>query len=267
MMKGNLLKMKTRYTDAKSPVEYSLPLGENEVPLNKLLGEKIQLQFSGDIHCIATGEKIKKSYNQGYSYKAFSTLARCDLCIVKPELCHYAKGTCREPKWGEENCMIDHFVYVSVSSHLKVGITRHSQLPTRWIDQGASYALTIAKVKDRLTSGLIESEISKNFSDRTNWRAMLKGDIEEIDLEQVREQIYEDYGDILDEYDAEDLDSEVCHICYPIIELPQKIKSLSFDKEQIIEGTLLGIKGQYLIFDIGVLNIRKHQGYFVELSF
>ena len=262
---GNILKMKSRLA---KPVEYALPVGDELLEFNSLLGKKIKLSFDGIINCIATGQKIKKSYNQGYSYTSFMGLAECDICIVKPELCHYHKGTCRDPKWGEEHCIRPHIVYLALSSHVKVGITREPQVPTRWIDQGATQALPILKVKDRHTAGLIEVEIAKEYSDRTDWRKMLKGEIpqEEIDLTFLRDQIYENFGDIIDQFEVEDVDAQVLNISYPILLAPKKVNSLSFDKKPIIEGTLQGIKGQYLIFDCGVLNIRKHQGYKIELS-
>src|SRR5690606_30684679 len=177
---GNIMKMKSRLGKV---VEYALPLGDELVEMNPLLGKMVKLSFDGTINCIATGEKIKKSYNQGYSYKSFITLPECDICIVKPELCHFHKGTCRDSKWGEEHCMQPHVVYLALSSNVKVGITRERQVPTRWIDQGATQALPILKVKDRRTAGLIEVEIAKEFSDRTDWRKMLKGELDEGDFD------------------------------------------------------------------------------------
>ena len=132
---GNIVKMKVGHD---TPVTYALPVGEQTVPLNPLLGKNISLCFDGEINCINCGRKTNKSFQQGYCYPCMQSLARCDLCILKPELCHYHKGSCREPEWGRDNCMIDHIVYLAVSSGLKVGITRHSQVPTRWIDQGAA---------------------------------------------------------------------------------------------------------------------------------
>lgn len=262
-MEGNILKMTTSLEDV---VQYSLPIGDQKVHLNDYLGKTIKLEFKGQINCIATGEQIKKSYNQGYSYKSFISLARCDMCIVKPELCHFDKGTCREPDWGEKHCMIPHYVYLSNTSGVKVGITRHTQIPTRWIDQGATQALPILKVKNRLTSGLIEHEIKSILADKTDWRKMLRGEGEPAQLYDLQEQIYDQFADILDDHDAEDLEEEVLEINYPILEYPTKVKSLSFDKTPEVEGTLLGIKGQYLILDTGVLNMRKHQGYYLYLS-
>ncbi len=265
MLSGNIRKMKTSLEDGLA--HYHLPLGDELLYMNDLLGKKIKLSFDGQINSVYSGELIKKSYSQGYSYKEMITLAQCDTCIVKPELCHYHKGTCREPKWGEENCMIPHYVYLAVSSHVKVGITRHTQIPTRWIDQGASYALPILEVPDRKTSGEIEVEIAKAFSDKTNWRKMLMNEVADEDLEMLRDQIYDDFADIIDSFSLDDIEEEVTHIEYPVIEYPTKVKSIGFDKSPVIEGTLMGIKGQYLILDTGCVNMRKHGGYFLNVEF
>jgi len=262
---GNILKLKSTLGD---PIEYSLPIGDQEIPLNPLIGKKISFEYRGVINCIATGEKIKKSYNQGYSYESFIKLAACDLCIVKPELCHYEKGTCREPEWGEKNCMQPHIIYLANSSNVKVGITRESQVPTRWIDQGASQALPILRVPTRHLSGLLEVEIKNYVSDKTNWRKMLKGESEPEDLETIRDEIFEGLGSYIDELEAEDLEEEIVNLSFPVTKYPEKVKSKSFDKSPVIEGKLLGIKGQYLLFDGDrVLNMRKHQGYYLKLSY
>src|SRR5690606_37595296 len=131
-----------------------------------------------------------------------------------------------------------------------------------------SQALPILKIKDRHTAGLLEVEIAKEYSDRTDWRKMLKGEVDEgdFDLPFLRDQIYDSIGDLIDDFEAEDVEQDVVNISYPILEVPKKITSFSFDKTREIEGTLLGIKGQYLMLDTGVLNMRKHQGYFIELS-
>lgn len=263
-MKGNILKMKTKLL---SVVDYHLPIGEELIHMNSLIGKKLSLSFEGKVNCISTGELIKKSYGQGYSGKAFRSLAQCDMCMVRPETCHYADGTCREPEWGKKHCLIPHYIYLSVTSGLKVGIARETNLPYRWMDQGAIQALPILKVKDRLTSGLIETELSKSYSDKTNWRKMLKGDIREACLLEVREEIFENFGNLIDDLEAEDLEREVMDFSYPIESVPDKISSLNFDKTPVIEGVLTGIKGQYLIFDSGVLNIRKHNGYSIEFSY
>ena len=263
VMEGNILKMETELGEV---VDYKLPIGDELLPMNKLIGKKLTLNWGGRINCIASGEEIKKTFGQGYSFKSFRTLARCDMCLVKPETCHFWDGTCREPEWGEKHCMVPHYIYLSVASGVKVGITRETNLPFRWMDQGAIQALPILKVKDRYTSGLIEVELSKSYADKTNWRKMLKGDVQKEDLEEIREEIYETYGNLLDDNEAEDLEEGILEIKYPIESVPEKIVSLGFDKTPTVEGVLTGIKGQYLIFEHGVLNIRKHNGYYINLE-
>ena len=260
---GNILKMKSKLDEV---VEYKLPIGDELLLMNQFLEKKIKLEFSGEIHCIDSGKKIKKTYGQGYSYDSFMKLAACDMCIVKPELCHYHKGTCREPEWGEKNCFSPHVIYLSDTSSLKVGITRKSQVPTRWIDQGAIKAIPLVEVENRLISGQIEVELKQAFNDKTNWRNMLKGLESDIDLEEEKERVFEEFADLFDDMGAEEIEDPMVEINYPVVEYPKKITSLSFDKTAKVEGTLLGIKGQYLIFDSGVINIRKHQGYQIKIS-
>ena len=129
--------------DLADPVVYRLRVGEARVDLNPLLGQSLALRYSGRIQCVHCGNKTNKSFSQGYCYPCFIKLAQCDMCIVKPETCHYAAGTCREPDWGKQFCFQPHVVYLANSSGIKVGITRRSQIPTRWIDQGAVQALPV----------------------------------------------------------------------------------------------------------------------------
>ncbi|CAA0100607.1 Uncharacterised protein [Halioglobus japonicus] len=267
---GAVRKMKTALA---SPVAYTMILGEHEIPLNPYLGKQLQLEFLGVINCIHCNRKTSKSFNQGYCYPCFKRLAQCDSCIVSPEKCHYAAGTCREPEWGEQHCMIDHIVYLANTSGIKVGITRGSQVPTRWMDQGATQARPIFRVSNRLQSGLVETAFKSHIADKTNWQAMLKGDAEPRDLEEVRQRLMEDCADELDalfqvhglQAITELIDEPDVHIDYPVLEYPSKVKSLNLDKTPVIGGTLLGIKGQYLIFDTGVINMRKYGGYNVSL--
>ena len=153
-MQGTLRKMRTQ---PGPPVGYRLPVGEQEVALNPLLGKNPAPHiFWGDSVRLPAGARPKRVFNQGYCYPCFQSLAQCDICIVKPELCHYEQGTCREPAWGEAHCMQPHYVYVANTSGLKVGITRGSQIPTRWLDQGAVQALPIFRLQSRYQAGLLE---------------------------------------------------------------------------------------------------------------
>ena len=268
---GNIQKL---VTSLEAPVQYQLPIGDDLVPLNPYIGKSISLSFLGEINCIACGRKTNKSFSQGFCYPCFQSLAQCDSCIIKPEQCHYFEGTCREPEWGEKHCLQDHYVYLANSSGTKVGITRGTQIPTRWMDQGACQALPIYRVKNRLLSGLVEVALKQHVADKTHWQRMLKGVPEAVDLVAKRDEMYEtcaqELAAILKQHDDDAItplsDEPVVDISYPVAEYPDKVKSLNFDKTPEIEGVLMGIKGQYLIFDTGVLNIRKFSGYKVRLQ-
>lgn len=259
--------------DDNNEVQYALPLGEQSIALNPIIGKNLTLTYGGHIACQNCGKKTKKSYSQGFCYPCMQKLAQCDMCILKPETCHHHLGTCREPSWGEDHCMVPHYVYLSNTSSLKVGITRHTQLPTRWIDQGATQGLPIFKVNTRLQSGQVEIALAKLISDKTNWRAMLKSVPEKIDLKQRAAELIEEIGDELKEIEGllplgsiEKLDEEVQDIHFPVLNYPEKISSFNFDKTPTVGGTLVGIKGQYLFFDTGVINIRKFTSYHLSVS-
>ena len=269
---GNMIKLKSELTENED-VKYYLNLDQkNRITLNEYVNSRLEITFSGIINCVATGEKISKSYNQGYSYKSFITLPECDLCQVRPELCHLSKGTCRDPEWGKENCLIPHIVYLAETSDLKIGITRKKNLPYRWIDQGALQAVPLFEVPSRLAAGLIEVELKKHFEDITNWRKMLKKKeaTENLELSKIKIQsLLKDYLQVNDQ-EIQVVKDSVTKLHYPISEeyfSLEKVRSLSLDKEPKIQGRFLGIKGQYLLFDIGVLNLRKYQGYFLHWKF
>jgi len=255
--RGALSKMSARL---ESPVQYAFRLGEAEIAVNPLIGRTLRLEYLGAIHCCHCGRKTKKSFSQGYCYPCFTKLAQCDSCIVSPEKCHYDEGTCREPAWGERFCMTDHVVYLANSSGVKVGITRATQVPTRWIDQGARQALPILRVATRQQSGLVEDLLRSQVADRTNWRALLKGEAEPLDLAAIREQLFDHCAEGLRELQQRFglqaiqpvSDIEPIEIRYPVQAYLAKITSFDLDKTPVVEGTLQGIKGQYLIFDTGV---------------
>ena len=272
-VQGLLSKMAVSLSAEQSVANYDMVLSDNRVAMNPLIGQLIHLRSSGEIHCQACGRRTKKSWSGGYCYPCSQSLARCDLCIMKPETCHYAAGTCREPEWGEAFCMQDHIVYLANSSGVKVGITRGNQVPTRWIDQGATQALPIFRVKTRYQSGLVEVMFKAHVSDRTDWRKMLKGSAETVDLSSVRDQLMVDCSEELKVLQARFgeqaimplSDESIVNINYPVQQYPEKVTSLNFDKTPKIEGVLQGIKGQYLILDTGVLNIRKFTGYDITM--
>lgn len=268
---GSLRKMQTELTET---VRYTVFPDQGGLCLNDWLGQSISLSFTGTIQCVACDRMTKKSFNQGYCFPCFRKLAACDRCIVSPEKCHLAEGTCREPDWAETHCQVPHIVYLANTSNVKVGITRGTQLPTRWIDQGATQAKPIAQVQTRHQSGLLEVLCAREVGDRTAWQTMLKGNGTPQDLEQIRRQLMAScergIADLQLQYgeSAFELleDAPETRIEYPVLSWPEKIKAHNFDKQAVVEGTLMGIKGQYLMLDTGVLNIRKFGGYEVEIK-
>lgn len=259
ILTGTLRKLKGAH---KAHIDYALPIGEDTLPLNNLLGQALHFKFTGNIFCSNCGKKTKKSYQQGHCYICATTLARCDICIVRPEKCHFHLNTCREPEWGQTHCMIPHIIYLSNTSHLKVGITRETQIPTRWIDQGATQALPIARVTSRYQAGQLEVGLSQYVRDKTDWRAMLKGENEPIDMDMKYNEIRENYlKEATIDSSAQWLTEAVKIFNYPVLQYPKKIQSINVEKENEFSSVLKGIKGQYLLLEKGVLNIRNLTGY------
>ena len=270
-MSGNLRKM---VTELASDVQYHLPIGDERVHLNSLIGSHLSLSYTGTINCIECDRKSNKSFSQGYCFPCFRRLAACDSCIMSPEKCHYDAGTCREPDWAQTHCFVDHIVYLANTSGVKVGITRHSQVPTRWMDQGATQAQPIARVQHRQLSGLLETALAQHVKDKTAWQTMLKGNGEAVSLEEKRQELMrlceDDIRALQDRFGLQALqlleDEPSVSINYPVVEFPTKVSAHNFDKNPQVEGKLMGIKGQYLLLDTGVLNIRKFGGYHIELE-
>ena len=273
VVQGCLSKMIIAPGESGEQVQYTLRAGEHRLDLNRRLGQSLELSWTGAIACTHCGRATKKSFAQGHCYPCFKKLAQCDTCIVKPETCHFDAGTCREPKWAERFCFQPHVIYLANSSGVKVGITRGTQVPTRWLDQGAIQALPILAVDTRLQSGLVEVLFKEQVADRTNWRAMLKGEVEPLDLVAERDrllaQLEGGLNNLRERFGAETirtLDEAPVNFDYPVLEFPRKVVSHNFDKQPRVSGTLLGIKGQYLIFDTGVINLRKFTGYEVVVD-
>ena len=229
-----------------------------------MIGNEIELRFTGLIRCINCGEDTEQSYSQGYCLRCSQTLARCDLCIVKPEQCHYRKGTCREPAWGRENCLIKHAVYLSNTTGLKVGITREHQKLTRWGDQGALAATVLAHVPERYIAGLLEQELAKTYSDKTDWRGLIKGTVSEVDLVRERSKCVDNFPQKFRKYLIDD--ATVYTFEYPVVRYLEKAKTWNLDKDPNVKGTLHGIRGQYLLIGEAAFNVRKFAGYEVELG-
>ncbi|MCZ8520924.1 MULTISPECIES: DUF2797 domain-containing protein [Paenibacillus] len=247
-----------------SPVHYSLKLDDTEISLNDWVGRTVHIQFTGEIRCVHCSRRIKKTYNSGYCYPCFTELAENDLCIVKPHECHFDQGTCRDPEFAKTYCMVPHYVYLAVSSGLKVGLTRKGNQMKRWTDQGALQAIPIAELPTRKLAGELEFELSKHVMDKTDWRKMLKGQVDEIDLLQSRRELLQHVPEAFRPYLLDD--SDVYEFVYPLLESPEKIKTYDLAKAPLITDRLIGIKGNYLIFEGAVMNVKKFSGYKVSMD-
>jgi hypothetical protein len=259
---GQLRKMNV---EAQNPVKYFLNLDNISHPLNLHIGKTVNLKWLGTITCVECGRKTRKSYHQGHCFVCSRDLPGNAMCSVRPELCVHETGNEADREFWRTHCNIDHFVYLSLTSGVKVGITRHYNIPDRWIDQGATKGLIIARVPQRILSGKIEVALAKNFADKTNWRKMLKGEVEEVDLIHFRDEALPLFPETLKNYAVED--EEVQELVYPIESVPEKITSHNLDKIPEFTDRLTGIKGQYLIFETRVINLRKYSGYHVEFDF
>ena len=259
---GNLRKMQS---ELGPTVRYRLAMSDDLVDMNELIGRTVRFSFEGQINCIECGRLTKKSFGQGFCYPCFRNSPSASECILRPELCRAHEGESRDMEWSKSHCLTEQVIYLAKSSAIKVGITRNSQVPTRWIDQGASEAIVFARAPNRYTAGCIEVAMKSFLTDRTNWQRMLKNEISDGDLADTKARLK---GEVASEFRGFVTDdTDVCSISYPVEAYPSKVKSLSFDKLPEIEGSLSGIKGQYLIFDDGrVLNVRKHNGYFIKLD-
>jgi Protein of unknown function (DUF2797) len=265
---GNIRKMNSALDNV---VQYHLPLYDileqnHFVDINKMIGTQIQMTFLHQIHCVVTGKKIRKAFGEGMSYDAFMNSPMASPSIIRPELSRIHEGIAlRDFEWEMKHHMTPHTVYLSQTAGVKVGVTRNTQIPYRWIDQGAVKAIRLAETPYRQAAGLIEVALKDYISDKTNWQRMLKGEIDEVDMLKLKKQMIEFVPDNMRQYVS--TDNEVVEIKYPILANPPKVKSLKLYREPIIEKKLMGVKGQYLIFDDStVLNVRSHSGYRIILE-
>ena len=261
-LEGNIKKMRAQF---KAPIQYSMVLSDNIFPINEHIGSKIKLEWNRTIHCVKCGNKTNKSFFQGFCYPCFVSAPESSECILKPELCQAHEGISRDMEWSKRHCLSNHYVYLSLTSGIKVGVTRHTQIPTRWIDQGAIKALQIAKTPNRYLAGAIEVKLKEFVSDRTSWQKMLKNDVDQtIDLYEYREKLKENLSSELKEYILDQEKEKI--LKYPADQYPEKIKSINFEKVSEYEGILTGIKGQYIYIDNQyVVNMRKYTGYYFNI--
>lgn len=260
---GNLSKMRAQFG---APIQYSLHLQETILVMNELIGSTLSLSFNGRINCVSCGKITKKSFGQGFCYNCFMSAPDNSPCIIRPELCEAHLGKGRDLQWELDHHMQPHTVYLALSSGVKVGVTRNTQIPTRWIDQGAWKAIKLAEVPYRQLAGEIEVMLKENYSDKTNWQQMLKNVRDEsTDLMDTKHEASLLLPDEFQDFIADD--DTIFEMQYPVLSYPQKVKSINLEKTPNYTGRLTGVKAQYLLFeDGGVLNVRNMSGYWVELS-
>ncbi len=261
---GPIDKMHTALTNQ---VIYHLPIGSDLVNMNELIGKEISLNYQHQIICKECGKTTIKSFNQGFCYPCFKNSASAADWIIHPELSKAHLGIeDRDLEFEKSVQLKPHMVYLALTSGLKVGVTRETQIPTRWIDQGASKAIILAITPNRYLAGMIEVSLKKHLADKTNWRQMLMNMQADVDLIAEKDHVRNLLSDEYKPYILQE--NNLTEINYPVLNYPVKVTSIGFDKVPEYTGKLTGIKGQYLYFENGiVLNVRTYGGYVVELGF
>lgn len=259
---GVLTKMETEYG---KPIQYYLVFETSFLNVNQLIGKDIAIDFVG-FQCLNCNKK-KKIFRQGFCYECFYSSAAVGDWIMKPELSTAHLGIAdRDLAYEEKVQLQPHIVYLALSSEIKVGVTRKTQVPTRWIDQGASEAIAIVEVPNRYLAGITEVALKDHYADKTNWRKMLTNDIEAVDLVAQRLKLENLIPTEVQQYFYSEK-NDLYQMEYPVLQYPSKVKSLSLDKTPNFQGKLTGIKGQYLLFEDGtVFNVRGSEGYVVSIS-
>ena len=261
MHQGIVGKMLTNYSN---PIKYTFLISDTELIINKFINNPITLRWIGEVQCIC-GKRFSKFYRQNFCYQCYWNAPEASQSIFKPELCTADLGIEeRDLEWETKFQLRPHYVYLANSSGLKVGITsKHNEL-TRWMDQGAVQGILIAEVPNRRLAGLIEVELKKVISDRTNFRKMLSGPPVQLDMVREKLNCLNYIPDNLQKFIIPD--NTITQIEYPVLLYPKKVNSVNFKKSNTIQGSLLGMKGQYLLLDQDrVFNVRAHQGYILEL--
>jgi len=261
LYEGVLRKMKT---EIGNPIQYFLVFENDFINMNQALDKEVQIDFI-KFQCLNCGRDLP-IFRQGFCKTCFFETPLAGDWIMKPELstAHLDKAD-RDLEFEKKMQLQPHIVYLANSSNVKVGVTRKSQVPTRWIDQGAHEAIEIMEVPNRYLAGITEVALKAHVSDKTSWQKMLKNDIEDVDLVEWREKLKSSIPEETIAYFINDKQETLLE--FPVLQYPEKVKSLNLDKTPSYKGTLKGIKGQYLIFDDNtVFNVRSSEGYFVGLN-
>jgi hypothetical protein len=258
---GVLAKMQTEIGD---PIQYYLVFEDSFINVNQLLNKEIEINFVG-YQCLNCSKK-KKIYRQGFCYECFYSSPAVGDWIMKPELSTAHLGIAdRDLAYEQQVQLQPHIVYLALSSEVKVGVTRKTQVPTRWIDQGATQAIAIVEVPNRYLAGITEVALKNHYADKTNWRKMLQNTAESFDLIAEKAKVESLIPAEVQEYFFAQK-NDLYELHYPVLSYPAKVNSLNLDKTPSFQGKLMGIKGQYLLFENGtVFNVRGSEGYVVTI--
>ena len=259
---GALNKMITMH---ENPVRYALSIGDDMLSVNGLIDKQIDINFTHKHFCFCE-KTVDKVFRNNFCYECFFNNPAAGDAIFRPELstAHLGIGD-RDLEFEQRYQLQPHVVYLANSGGLKVGVTRQAQKLTRWMDQGANSTIVLAETTNRYEAGQIEVALKDFVSDKTHWQRMLKNHIEEIDLVAEKTRLIKELPKELQKFAS--ANNEVYNFVYPVEEYPQKVKSVNLSKDDSFSGKLVGIKGQYLIFDQGgVLNVRSHEGYIVDFE-
>ncbi|MFL9844689.1 DUF2797 domain-containing protein [Flavobacterium rhizosphaerae] len=259
---GVLTKMQT---EQGVPVQYFMVFNDGFLNVNQALGREMEITFMG-FQCLNCSKK-KKIWRMGFCYDCFYSIPSAGDWIMRPELSTAHLGVAdRDIEYEKRVQLQPHVVYLASSNDMKVGVTRKTQVPTRWIDQGASFAMPIVEVPNRYLAGITEVALKAHFSDKINWKKMLQNKVADIDLAARRREILPLLPEEVQPYF--ETTAETLHtIEYPVLQYPEKIRSLNLATTPFYSGKLVGIKGQYLIFEDGtVLNVRSYEGFTVRIS-
>lgn len=256
--------LKKMVTENQSPIQYFLLLDNDYIHVNQLLEKKVAIRFLR-YECLNCA-KEKTIFRQGFCYDCFNEIPQAAPWIINPELSQAHLGIeDRDLEYEKKVQLKPHIVYLANSSSVKVGVTRKTQVPTRWIDQGAHEAIEIVEVPNRYLAGITEVALKEHVSDKTNWRNMLKNDVTDEDLAAWKTRLKPFIPEEAQPYFLEDVGET--NLKFPVLQYPAKPKSLNLTKTPFYEGVLKGIKGQYLIFeDDTVFNVRGSEGYVVSVS-
>jgi hypothetical protein len=259
---GPLKKMSNSFD---STIRYRLKLGSDLLVMNNLIGRNLRMTFEGSHTCFC-GQLVPEVYRQNFCRECFFTKPEASPSIMKPELSKAHLGIEERDLEFEKRLQLQpHFVYLAKTDRIKVGVTRHTQIPYRWMDQGAAQAVKLLETPNRYVAGQAEVALKEHFTDKTSWREMLKGTTSDEDLSEARERALSLLPEELRKLASDD--DQIWNLNYPNDYQLEKVTSLSFKAPgQQWEGKLLGIRGQYLVTSSGVFNVRSHDGFMVTLE-